>query len=119
VQGLGSVWKLLRKRNLFECRETKRILISRSNPSRLDRRIFLVGPQAPAMKFDGRWIEKVFRQKFPLPNLLTRKNIRRKIRTKVSIFVPTLFSGFDFMRLREAICVAMFSVFPARECAHG
>ena len=56
-------------------------------------------------------------QNFPILNLLMHKNIRRKIRTKVSIFVPTLFSGFDFRQLREAICVAMFGVFTGS--AHG
>jgi hypothetical protein len=69
------------------------------------------------MKFDGRWIEKVFRQSFPIPNLPTRKNICRNIRAGVSIFVPTLFSELGFMQLREAICVAMFGVFPGSE--HG
>jgi hypothetical protein len=45
------------------------------------------------------------------------KNIRGNIRAEVSIFVPTLFSGFDFRQLREAICVAMFGVFTGS--AHG
>ena len=63
-------------------------------------------------EFDGRWIEKLVWQNLPLRNLLTRQNIRRNIRGKVSIFVPTLFRSRVFVRLCEAICSATLGGFP-------
>ena len=51
----------------------------------------------------------------PLRNLLTRKNIRRNIRTVVSIFVPTLFRSRVFVRLCAGVCSATLSVFLGNE----
>src|ERR1700733_7485053 len=53
-------------------------------------------------KFDTRWIKKWFSQNHLLPNLLTRKNIRRKFAAKIRCLFQLFFGvAYSFACARE------------------